>query len=56
MNWKRLIIVSVLSCMLVGCIFKKQPSIPPKVQWGKAGEQPTAVWKDYDWIIRALEE
>jgi len=44
----------VLSLTLCGCFTSHKK--PIKVQWGKVGEQPTAVWTDYDWIIRALDE
>ena len=55
MNYRKLLISSVLSlCLVSGCIFRLGQPRHPKVQWGKAGEQPTEVWKYYDWEIKAL--
>lgn len=37
-----------------GCV-KKNLSLkvaePQSVEWGKAGDQPSHVWQNYDWII-----
>lgn len=32
----------------------KTPEQPQLVQFGKVGEQPTEVWKNYNWKIEAL--
>jgi len=58
MNWKKLTLVLVLSLSLLnGCVLSPiKPNLPVKYQWGKKGEQPTAVWTDYDWTIVASED
>ena len=50
-NWKKLTIILVLSLFVLGC--KREP---PKIQWGKQGQQPTAVWDTYNWVIVANED
>lgn len=50
----QLVVLSVLLLSTLGCQLFKKPSVTqPKteVSWGKAGEAPSAVYTDFDWII-----
>jgi hypothetical protein len=46
----------IVFSLFPGCIkTPKIPNKPPTIQWGDAGTQPTAVWPDYKWEIRAVD-
>lgn len=55
-----LILVATGSLLLTQGCHKSTPSSeikpPTKKWWGKAGEQPTKVWADYEWVIMSRDE